>query len=47
MLVGGCRTRDAVLVGKGLELAVGPSVEYPLLDVGPALLGLVTGLVPS
>jgi hypothetical protein len=35
-----------VLVGEGLELAVGPSVEDPLLDVGPALLGLVTGLVP-
>jgi hypothetical protein len=35
-----------VLVGKGLELAVGPGVEDPLLDVGPALLGLVASLVP-
>lgn len=40
------RTWDAILVAKGLELAVGPSVENPFLDAGPSVVGSVLSLVP-
>ena len=40
------RHLDVVLVAEGLELAVGPGVEDPALDVAPGLLRLVLGLVP-
>lgn len=39
-------TRDTVLVSKGLELAVGPAVEDPVLGAGPRVLGSVLSLIP-
>lgn len=36
-----------MLVGKLLQLAVGPGIENPILDVGPGILSLVLGLIPA
>jgi hypothetical protein len=38
---------NAVAIAEGLELALGPGVEDPVLDVAPALLRLVIRLVPG
>jgi hypothetical protein len=39
-------TRDTVLVSKGLELAVSPAVEDPVLDVDVGVLSSVLSLIP-
>lgn len=35
-----------MLVGESLQLAVGPSIENPILDIIPGLVGILFGLVP-
>lgn len=39
-------TRNSVMIAKGLELALCPGVENPILDVEVGILGLVLSLVP-
>ena len=36
-----------MLVGKCLQLAVGPGIENPVLDASPGILSLVLGLIPA
>lgn len=40
------RTRNAVLVAEGLQLALGPSVKNPVINTGPGAVGILLGLVP-
>lgn len=35
-----------MLITESLELGIGPSIENPVLDVGPALVGGVFGFIP-
>lgn len=35
-----------MLITERLELGIGPSIENPVLDIGPALVGGVLGFIP-
>ena len=39
-------TRDSMAVTKCLELTVGPCIQNPVLDIGPASLCLVFSFIP-
>jgi hypothetical protein len=40
------QTRDIILVGESLQLAFGPSIENPILDIIPGLIGILFSFVP-